>query len=316
MDSIISLENVVKEFDGIYALNGLTLEFKNGINGFLGPNGAGKSTTLMVLMGLIKPDAGRVSVLGFDPVRESLKVREHLGFLPEFDVLDLDIEADKFIVHMGMISGLSREEAVKQLNKLSVFLALGEEMRRPLKTLSHGMKQKAKLAIAMISDPDILLLDEPTAGLDPLSRDRMLELIKILNEEMDKSIVLSTHLLNDVEAVCDYVVIINEGKVIGAGWKRELLDKLGKKLVVKITESVDPVNEKVVKILNELGHRAYYDEDENKLYVLPKDRDFKRAKKDIIEVIATEKLPLVQLTEKIPTFEEIFEKMLGEGNGY
>ena len=312
LKEIIHLHNVVKSFNGVKALDGLTFSFPKGINGFLGPNGAGKSTTLLILMGLLKREKGEVRVLGMDPVIDGISVRNKLGFSPEFDVLNIEIEADKFIVHMGMISGLTREEAVKRLGRIEVFLDIGEEIKRPLNTLSHGMKQKVKLAIALIHDPEILLLDEPTTGLDPIARVKMLKLIKVLKKELDKDIILSTHILRDVEEICDYIVIINEGKKVIDGDKRSLIGKISKRIAVRISPYPDPVNLKFVSMVRESGLNAWYDNDENFVYITPKGKDYDKIKRLVLEILAENGLPLIIMREQPPTFEDVFKAVIGD----
>ena len=309
--SIITLENVNKNYGAVKALDDLSLNFTKGINGFLGPNGAGKTTTLKILIGLIKPDRGKVSVLGLNPTTDTLKVREKVGFFPEFDVLNIDVSANKFIIHMGMISGLSREVAVKQLNRIATFLDLGEEIHRNLTTLSQGMKQKVKLAIALISDPEILLLDEPTSGLDPIARERMLRLIEALHRELDKDIVLSTHILKDVEMICDNIVLINKGRVIYEGEKDRLIKPIKNKLLLKVSLKPNKRVKEFSNALNEVGLKNSYDEDENVIHVyLPDDKNEEEVINDILKLVREFGLELRTLKHSQLTLEEVFENII------
>ncbi len=309
--SIITLEKIRKNYGPVKALDNLSLNFQRGINGFLGPNGAGKTTTLKILIGLIKPDSGKVSVLGLNPITDALKVREKVGFFPEFDILNIDVEANKFIIHMGMISGLSREVAVKQLNRIAAFLDLGEEIHRSLVTLSQGMKQKVKLAISLISDPDILLLDEPTSGLDPIARERMLKLIEALYKELGKDVVLSTHILKDVEMICNNIVLINKGRVLYEGEKDKLIKPIKNKLILKV--SLKP-NKRVTEFsnaLNEVGLRNSYDEDENVIHVyLPDDKRREGFINEVLKLIREFELELRTLKPSQLTLEEVFESII------
>ena len=313
MNAIIEVEEVTKRYGSIIALDDLSLSFKRGINGFLGPNGAGKTTTLQILIGLIKPDAGKVSVLGFDPISDGLKVRELIGFFPEFDVLNLDVEADKFIIHMGMVSGLSRETAVKQLNRIANFLGLGEEIHRELNTLSQGMKQKVKLAIALISDPEVLLLDEPTAGLDPVARNRMLRLVKMINKELDRDVIVSTHILRDVEQICDHLVVINSGKKVFEGPISSILKPLTSRLMLRV--STKP-NEKVYRLLEMLekkGYKTEYSEDENIIQVDFQEKNRLTATKDIVNLVRELNLELRILKDLKPSLDDVFSYIVGGG---
>lgn len=313
MNNIITVRDLVKVFGPVKALDNLSLDFKKGINGFLGPNGAGKTTTLMILIGLLAPDSGEIDILGMNPIENSLEVKNLLGYFPEFDVLNIDVEADKFIVHMGMISGLSRETAVKQLNRIAVFLDMGEEIHRSLTTLSQGMKQKVKLAIALIHDPEILLLDEPTSGLDPISRERMLSLIRVLHEDLGKDIILSTHILRDVEQVCDHLVLINSGRTIFEGPKDRILKPIIRRIGLRVSVKASERNKKLVNIFKELGYESYYNEEENMIYVIPQNsKDV--VIREIIKIVYENGFELRSLKEIHPTLDDVFEQILRRGS--
>jgi ABC-2 type transport system ATP-binding protein len=182
--------------------------------GLLGANGAGKTTLLRLLLGLSTPSSGSASVLGFDTRRQGLKIREHVGYMPESDVLPPGTTAADFVGHMAEMSGLPPRAARQRAADVLYQVGLDEERYRLIKGFSTGMKQRVKLAQAIVHDPDLVFLDEPTNGLDPQGRDEMLDLIIRIHHRLGITVVLSSHILTDIERVCDYVVILNGGRLI------------------------------------------------------------------------------------------------------
>jgi ABC-2 type transport system ATP-binding protein len=214
--ALVRVDSVVKTYGSVRALDGATFELGEGITGLLGSNGAGKTTSLKLCMGLIAPDAGRVEVLGRD-TRADVEYRARIGYAPEHDCLPPAASAAEFLAYMAEISGLPRSAARLRASDLLRHVGLFEERYRPMGTYSTGMKQRVKLAQALVHDPVLAFLDEPTAGLDPLGRRDMLELIRRVGREFGISIVISTHLMGDVERTCDAVVVLGAGKVLRAG---------------------------------------------------------------------------------------------------
>ena len=182
--------------------------------GLLGPNGAGKSTLIQTLLGFHKPMAGSARVLGFDCHRNERAVRERIGYMPESDSFIANMTAVSFLRLMGELSGLPRETALEKAHETLFHVGLGEARYRPLGTYSLGMKQMAKLAQAIVHGPELVILDEPTNGLDPAARQRMLKLVREMKEQHGMNVVLCSHLLRDVEEVCDEVVIMKDGNVV------------------------------------------------------------------------------------------------------
>jgi len=199
---------------GVLALDELTLELSPGLIGLVGANGAGKSTFIKILLGLITPTSGRVCVLGLDPVEEPIEVRQRIGYLPEHDCLPTDVSAADFITHMARMSGLPRASARERAAEMLRHVGLYEARYRTMDGYSTGMKQRVKLAQALVHDPQLLLLDEPTNGLDPAGRDQMLELVHRTGRQFGISVVVSSHLLGEIERVCDHLVAIDGGRLV------------------------------------------------------------------------------------------------------
>ncbi len=231
---IIRAENLSKRYNGVPALDSLELEVPEGSVGLLGENGAGKTTFIKLLLGLLIPSAGNADVLGHDVTTDGLELRRRIGYMPEDECLPPDHSAHDLVVRLGRLSGLPRESAVQRAYDVLHLVGLGEERYRPIEGYSIGMKQRVKLAQSIVHDPDLVLLDEPTSGLDPEGRVEMLDLIADIHEKMGLSVLISTHLLPDVERVCEHVVIIREGRVVADGALRELLQGVGEGVLVRV----------------------------------------------------------------------------------
>ena len=196
------------------ALDGVSFTLEPGVFGLLGPNGAGKSTLIKALMGLVRINSGRARVLGLDSKRDFRHVRELVGYMPEDDCIFPGLQGVASVAYAGELCGLPRIDALRRAHEVLDYVGLGEERYREVQTYSTGMRQKQKLAQAIVHDPRLVLLDEPTSGLDPLGRKRMLKLIRGLYDRTQTSVVLSTHILHDVEEICDSVVILGHGKLL------------------------------------------------------------------------------------------------------
>jgi len=199
---------------GVLALDSLTLELEPGLIGLVGANGAGKSTFIKILLGLIKPTGGRATVLGLDPSTDPIAVRQRIGYLPEHDCLPTDVSAADFITHMARMSGLPHASARERAAEMLRHVGLYEARYRTMDGYSTGMKQRVKLAQSLVHDPQLLLLDEPTNGLDPLGRDQMLELVHRTGRQFGISVVVSSHLLGEIERVCDHLIAIDGGRLV------------------------------------------------------------------------------------------------------
>jgi ABC-2 type transport system ATP-binding protein len=239
--AFIELEGVSRWYGSIQALQDVTVELQPGRIGLLGPNGAGKSTLLKILLGLLPPSTGRLEVLGYALQVESaigrlvgglsalmsLKangsaLRRTIGYMPEADALIPSLRGVEYVALAGELYGMPRREASRRAHEVLTYLELEDARYRRLEEYSAGMKQRLKLAQALVHDPPVLLLDEPTSGLDPAGREAMLQLLLNLGREHGKSFILSTHLLGDVERVCDRVVILHRGRLLLQGTVAEL----------------------------------------------------------------------------------------------
>ncbi len=218
---ILQTNHLSKSFGTTVALDDVTLEIGAGATGLLGPNGAGKTTLLRVLLGLL-PAKGTASVLGVDPMRSPREVRARLGYMPESECLVPGLYGVDTVSFMGRLAGMPARAAFKRAHEVMYFVGLGEERYRDASEYSTGMQQRLKLAIALVHDPELLFLDEPTNGLDPRGRDEMLTLIAELARDHQKHILLSSHLLKDVELVCREVVMLRGGSVARRGDIKEL----------------------------------------------------------------------------------------------
>jgi ABC-2 type transport system ATP-binding protein len=201
----------------LQALNAVTGSFPPGPTGLLGPNGAGKTTLLKTLLGFLKPDRGTITAFGLDPAKDPLEVRRRIGYMPEVDCHLPGMTAARFVAFAGELSGLPADEAVSRAHEVLYYVGLDEARYRRVDTYSTGMKQRVKLAQALVHDPDLLLLDEPTNGLDPDGREEMLALIRDVAARREMSLILCSHLLRDVESVCERVIVLKQGEVAAAG---------------------------------------------------------------------------------------------------
>ncbi len=214
--ALVQARQLTKTFGSVRALDGVSFEIDKGVTGLLGSNGAGKSTSLKLFLGLLDPDSGSAEVLGRDP-RSSPEYRARVGYAPEHDCLPRGVSAAEFLAYMARISGLPSTAARLRASDVLRHVGLFEERYRAMGTYSTGMKQRVKLAQALVHDPVIAFLDEPTAGLDPLGRREMLDLIRRVGGEFGISIVISTHLMGDVERACDSVIVLDAGRLLRAG---------------------------------------------------------------------------------------------------
>ena len=205
----------------------------DGVTGLVGANGAGKSTLIKILLGLVPVTSGRAEVLGHDVATDGGRIRALVGYMPEHDCLPADVSANDFVVHMGEMSGLPHTAARERAADVLRHVGLAEERYRPMGGYSTGMKQRAKLAQALVHDPRLVLLDEPTNGLDPRSRDDMLELVRKIGAEFGIAVLVTSHLLGELERVSDHVVVLDAGRVLRSSATTDYLHTTGT-LVVEV----------------------------------------------------------------------------------
>jgi len=230
---VVVAEGVVKRWGTTEVLRGATFTIGTGVTGLLGANGAGKTTLLGMLLGLHRPDGGTLAVFGGDPWTAGAEVRVRLGYAPEYDALPPDVAASDVVRHIAELHGLPRREATGRASDALWEVGLGEERFRPVGTMSTGQRQRVKLAQAIVHDPALVLLDEPTNGLDPAQRGDMLELIRHVGHDLGMNVILSSHLLEEVERVSDSVVILDGGVVVAGGALADLRGA-GDELVVEV----------------------------------------------------------------------------------
>ena len=295
---LIETTGLTKRYGRVTALDGLTLDIEPGIIGLVGPNGAGKSTLIKVLLGLVDATTGTAEVLGIDAAREGLRVREIVGYMPEHDCLPPDQSATNFVIHMARMSGIPPSAARERASEVLRHVGLFEERYRHMGGYSTGMKQRVKLAQALAHDPQLLFLDEPTNGLDPQGRDEMLDLVERTGHEFGISIVMSSHLLTEIERVCDGLIVVDEGKLMRTGRIAELTDETAV-LAVEVEWDAD----RLAALLAERG-----------LEVRALGREVEVAAAGgshavhdtILDAVVTLDLPLVRLEQRRRSLEELF----------
>jgi len=294
--ALIEIRKLTKRYPRVTALDALTVDVQSGIVGLVGANGAGKSTLIKVLLGLVAPTAGEVRVLGLDPAREGDAVRARVGYMPEHDCLPPDLVAAEFVTHLARMSGLPRAAARERASEALRHVGLYEERYRQIGGYSTGMKQRVKLAQALVHDPDLLLLDEPTNGLDPAGREAMLTLIARIGTEFNISVVVCSHLLGEVERICDWLVAIDGGRLLRA-------DRVAAMTVQRdvLAIEVDEGSEQLAAELGELGLPVRQD---GRLLLVPLESD--ETYDLILGAVAALDLPLHRLDQRRHRVAELF----------
>jgi ABC-2 type transport system ATP-binding protein len=237
VDVLLRAEGLTKRYGKVLALDGVDFEIQSTVTGVLGPNGAGKSTAIKLFLGLTEPTAGRAVVLG-RVASSAPEVRSRLGYMPEHDCLPGSVSAAEFLTHMAEVSGLPRGHARARSADTLRHVGLFEERYRPIASYSTGMKQRVKLAQALVHDPVLVFLDEPVSGLDPSGREEMLELIRKTHREFGISILLSSHIMGDVERTCERILFLERGRVVHEG-AVETFTRETETLYVEVTAGLD-----------------------------------------------------------------------------
>ena len=237
---LIELENVTKTYGKLSALRGLSVALPEGAIGLLGPNGAGKTTMIRTLLGLIAIDSGEGRVLGRDIRAERLAIRQAVGFVPEDECLFPGMNGVSAVAYAGELVGMRPKDALQRSHEVLDYVGLGEARYRRIESYSTGMKQRFKIAAAIVHDPRLLILDEPTNGMDPAGREDVLELTIDLSRNKGMSLLFSSHLLPDVEAVCEYVMVLGGGRLLAQGRIAELKQGHNLEYEVRIKGDPDP----------------------------------------------------------------------------
>ena len=303
-DPVVHLDGVSVIYGKNEALKGVTAKFARGAVGLLGPNGAGKSTMLKSLLGFVKPSRGRMTVLGLDVATSPLEIRGRIGYMPESDAHIPGMNAVSFVAYCGQLAGLPPVDSMQRAHEVLYYVGLGEARYRNVETYSTGMKQRIKLAQALVHDPDLLFLDEPTNGMDPKGRDEMLELIRDLGHNKNVNLILSSHLLPDVEFTCDHIIVMDKGTVVAQGPIEELKGPAGRVFELRIKGNLPAF----VELLRGSGLECHStDEDVMRVFV-PAGRD----QREIFQLATTHGAQVRHLRPSVPTLEDVFAKAIGE----
>jgi len=329
---VVELGSVTVAYGRHAALTDVSAAFPRGAVGLLGPNGAGKSTLLKALLAFIAPTRGTMRVLDLDVTGSALDIRRRIGYMPESDAHIPGMNAVSFVAYCGQLAGLPGVDAMQRAHEVLYYVGLGEARYRNLETYSTGMKQRIKLAQALVHDPDLLFLDEPTNGMDPKGREEMLELIRDLAHAKGVNLILSSHLLPDVEFTCDHVVVLDKGRVVAHGPIAELKRSMAHAVVLdaaeraasKVTpEPADAPQPKTGRVfeLHIKGDEAAFREalravgldcrpgEEEMLHlVVPDGVDLRQ----VFAVAARQKVQVRHLQPSVMTLEDVFARALGE----
>jgi ABC-2 type transport system ATP-binding protein len=303
---VVAADQLSVRYGKNFALREVTAVFPPGAVGLLGPNGAGKSTLLKSLLGFLVPEKGSMKVLDLDVARAPLEIRERIGYMPESDAHIPGMNAVSFVAYCGQLSGLPAIDAMQRAHEVLYYVGLGEARYRNIETYSTGMKQRIKLAQAIVHDPDLLFLDEPTNGMDPKGRDEMLELIRDIAHNKQVNLILSSHLLPDVEYTCDHVVVMDKGTVATYGPIEALKGTHGRVYELRIKGDQD----KFIDTLKAAGYEVKdNDEDVMRVFVPGATDD---SSKVLFALAAREGVQVRHLRPSVPTLEDVFARAVGE----
>jgi ABC-2 type transport system ATP-binding protein len=305
--SVVTLDGVTVTYGKNAALRDVTTAFAGGAVGLLGPNGAGKSTMIKSLLGFVAPDQGTMKVLGLDVSKSPLEIRARVGYMPESDAHIPGMNAVSFVAYCGELAGLPRVDAMQRAHEVLFYVGLGEARYRNVETYSTGMKQRIKLAQALVHDPDLLFLDEPTNGMDPKGRDEMLDLVRDLGRNKGVNLILSSHLLPDVEYTCDSVVVMDKGRVATAGAIDALKQPRGRVYELRVKTPTGDVDA-FLETLRGAGLDCHAtDEDVMRVFV-----PGEGGARDLFALAAREQVQVRHLRPSVPTLEDVFASAVGD----
>ncbi|OIR22758.1 MAG: hypothetical protein BEU00_01805 [Marine Group III euryarchaeote CG-Epi3] len=296
---MIEAKNVIKKYGQVTALDDFTVNIPKGKIGILGPNGAGKSTFVKIALGLIESTSGEVTVLGEKLDKNSIAIRRKIGYMPEHDCIPNKMTGVEFLIEMGQVSGLDYQTATQRTHEILGHLRMGEEKYRLIEEYSGGMRQKIKLAQGLVHGPELMFLDEPTSGLDPKARLEMLDTINGLAEISNTNVLLSTHILQDVETVCDYVIIINNGKLQIKENVKELVKRQTDTIQIRVGENSDDF----ISILKQNDNKRNIEITERWIRI-PYEND--ESFKEIISAAASAKCQLYEMERIAVTMDNIY----------
>jgi ABC-2 type transport system ATP-binding protein len=305
----VVLDHVSVSYGRQAALRDVSALFPSGAVGLLGPNGAGKSTMLKSLLGFIKPTTGRLEVLGLDVAHRAMDIRTRLGYMPETDGHVPGMNAVTFVGYCGELAGLPKADAMQRAHEVLYYVGLGEARYRNVETYSTGMKQRIKLAQALVHDPDLLFLDEPTNGMDPKGREEMLDLIRDLSHNKGVSLILSSHLLPDVEYTCDHVVVLDRGAIAASGPIDDLKGPAGRVYEVRVKGDAGLF----LARLRQAGLECHEtDDDFLRVFVLGDPGEPGEDQRRISALARECHAQIRHLRPSLPTLEDVFARAVGE----
>ena len=302
--AVVTTSNLTVRYGAQRALDGVTASFPPGAVGLLGPNGAGKSTLLKSLLGFLVPDGGSMMVLGLNVATSPAEIRARLGYMPEIDAHIPGMNAVSFVAYCGQLAGLPPVDAMQRAHEVLYYVGLGEARYRNLETYSTGMKQRIKLAQALVHDPDLLFLDEPTNGMDPKGREEMLDLIRDLAHNKRMNLILSSHLLPDVEYTCDHVVVLHQAKLATQGPIDELKGPRGSVYELRIKGDRAAFS----LALREGGLTAYAGEEDVMRVFVPG----QEGAHALFSLASRHGAQVRHLRPSLPTLEDVFAQAVGE----
>ena len=299
----VEVKQIHFSYGKIKALNGIDLRLPQGAIGLLGPNGAGKSTLLRILLGFLTPDSGEGSVLGYDIRNQQSVIRRYVGYMPEDDCYIPGMDAVSFTSYMGELSGMPRQEAMKRAHEVLYYVGLEESRYRMLETYSAGMRQRLKLAQSIVHDPKLIFLDEPTSGLDPQGRKEILELIMDISSKKKIQVLISSHILPDIEQTCSYVVILNKGEMAAQGQISELKQVQYSLYELRIKGEEQAFLDRLT------GMNSQVEQTEDKLWkvYLPPGTN----PQEIFKIAVEEKVQVRHFVKSQTSLEDLFAKVVG-----
>ena len=295
--SVITARNLRKMYGPHLALDDVNLEIPSGAVGVLGPNGAGKSTLFKCLLGLITTTSGDGTVLGYDIRTEGDKIRSRIGYMPEYDALDPGLSAIDQVRYAGELLGMNPAHATRRAHEVLEYVGLKDQRYRKIETYSTGMKQAAKLACALVHDPDVLICDEPTNGLDQRAREFMLQTLRRTVSEGNRSVLMSSHVMDDVQEVCDRIVMIHNGKIVVQRRIEDLARQIEREIEISVWGGASRMQQELESrgfVVRRLGR------------VLRVDRADDSTSRNILEAAVSADVQVRQMQEYVPDLEDIF----------
>ena len=301
MISLIKARNVIKQYGALKALDDFSIDIPEGKVGILGPNGAGKSTFVKIALGLLSATSGEITVLGETLTKNTVDIRRKIGYMPEHDCIPDEMTGVEFLIEMGMVSGMSLAGATERTHEILGHLRMGEEKYRLISEYSGGMRQKIKLAQGLIHAPEVIFLDEPTSGLDPNARREMLETINGLTDVSNTKVLLSTHILQDVEMVCDSVIIVKDGKLQMQEDVKAIVGEKSNFIQIRIGGTSND-------FIAELKKKKITAEDNGRVIIVPYKND--STYDQIIDAAIKSKSPLYEMERTSQSMDSVYQEII------